>query len=377
MGDSAEQQDGPSRRPPAAKRGRGRRALLFWAAVGLAAAAVDRYMAAEQRDKVHRFGYRIDERAAPVEWQDRLDNYMLYEPSAQLLWTYRPSVSYRLECQPQYGEPRRYLLATNSLGLRDGPVSRVKPKGSLRVICIGDSRTAGYGLPLEATFAKQLEGRLRAVLGRDDVDVINAGCDGYTSFQGKRLLRTKLLGLSPDCVVACFSCNDHSLRAQNDVEQQKALSPAGTAAQRLLLRSPLLVAMARPVIAAGRRMGGAPQGRSRMHTPRVGPDEYGKNLLDICAMAKGAGAATVFLELPRYDGDRLEAGRYTEAVARVRLTSGAGAVDMMEDFTEVHASGGQLYLDEVHPNAAGNELIALRLAEWIMAQPAFRSAPRP
>lgn len=51
--------------------------------------------------------------------------------------------------------------------------------GGLKIIAIGDSLTAGYGLRLDESYPKQLEKKL--ILGGYDVEVINAGVSGETT----------------------------------------------------------------------------------------------------------------------------------------------------------------------------------------------------
>lgn len=57
---------------------------------------------------------------------------------------------------------------------------------SLRVLALGDSLTAGYGLPADAAFPVQLEKALRAQ--GFDVSIINAGVSGDTSAGGRARL---------------------------------------------------------------------------------------------------------------------------------------------------------------------------------------------
>ena len=55
--------------------------------------------------------------------------------------------------------------------------------GTIRVLALGDSLTAGYNLPQDAAFPVRLEKALRAT-GRP-VEIINAGVSGDTSADGK------------------------------------------------------------------------------------------------------------------------------------------------------------------------------------------------
>lgn len=75
----------------------------------------------------------------------------------------------------------------------------------LRVIAFGDSLTAGYLLPADASFPAQLEKRLRA--DGYDVRVVNAGVSGETAADGlARLAFT--LGDKADLVIVELGAND-------------------------------------------------------------------------------------------------------------------------------------------------------------------------
>ncbi|HMM39210.1 MAG TPA: arylesterase [Desulfovibrio sp.] len=78
----------------------------------------------------------------------------------------------------------------------------------LVLLALGDSLTAGYGLPQGAGFAERLEARLRAA-GRD-VRVINAGVSGDTSAGGLARLDWLLSDPSgtPDAAVVELGAND-------------------------------------------------------------------------------------------------------------------------------------------------------------------------
>ncbi len=79
----------------------------------------------------------------------------------------------------------------------------------LRILALGDSLTAGQGLPQDATFPTQLEAALRAQ-GRN-VRVINAGVSGDTTAGGLARLEWSLQD-QPDVIIVALGGND-SLRA--------------------------------------------------------------------------------------------------------------------------------------------------------------------
>jgi hypothetical protein len=73
-------------------------------------------------------------------------------------------------------------LATNELGLADDPMSTpAKPAGTYRVVALGDSFTQGFTVDRKDLFVDQLEHWWKAE-GRN-VDVVNAGCEAYSTDQ--------------------------------------------------------------------------------------------------------------------------------------------------------------------------------------------------
>ncbi|WP_321365958.1 arylesterase [uncultured Desulfuromusa sp.] len=74
-----------------------------------------------------------------------------------------------------------------------------------RIVVLGDSLTAGYGLPQEAAFPARLEMALKR-RGRQ-VRVINAGVSGDTSMGGSARLDWSL-GDHPDLVIVELGAND-------------------------------------------------------------------------------------------------------------------------------------------------------------------------
>lgn len=75
----------------------------------------------------------------------------------------------------------------------------------LRLMVIGDSLTAGFGLPAEQAFPAQLEAALRQA--GHAVTVLNAGVSGDTSAGGKARIEWAL-GDKPDAVILELGAND-------------------------------------------------------------------------------------------------------------------------------------------------------------------------
>lgn len=93
-------------------------------------------------------------------------------------------------------------------------VPRRKEPGRQRIVCLGSSSTRGAGLRhWRQLYPAKLEEKLRAA--GYDVEVINAGCGGYNSYQLWIYLSEVLVLLEPDIVVFYYGCNEaygHSVK---------------------------------------------------------------------------------------------------------------------------------------------------------------------
>ena len=110
-----------------------------------------------------------------------------------------------------YGR-RRFLvhaaLAALGLPFAAGAQNRAATREDVHIFALGDSLTAGFGLPRELGFVPQLEAHLRrhGVPAR----VTNAGVSGDTAAQGLQRLAWTLGGLPqrPDLAIVALGAND-------------------------------------------------------------------------------------------------------------------------------------------------------------------------
>ena len=99
----------------------------------------------------------------------------------------------------------RLLVAYGAILLLVNATGASAMAASIRILALGDSLTAGYGIAAEAAFPAQLEQALRAE-GRD-VRVINAGVSGDTTAGGLARLDWSLAD-KPDFAIVELGAND-------------------------------------------------------------------------------------------------------------------------------------------------------------------------
>ena len=92
----------------------------------------------------------------------------------------------------------------NSLGIKAPEITAKDPQGPMRIIVVGDSVAAPrFNEPKDnwvAMMGEELRGR---------AEVINAAIIGYTIYQERLLLESRLLSLEPDLVVLQYTLNDN------------------------------------------------------------------------------------------------------------------------------------------------------------------------
>ena len=118
--------------------------------------------------------------------------------------------------------------------------TRTPTTGVTRLVFLGDSLTAGYGIDAEEAFPALIEARLKAE--GTAVRVINAGVSGDTSAGGLRRLDW-VLRQSPDVLVVGLGAND-GLRgtdvATTEANLRQIVTKAQAAGARVLLLGMLM-----------------------------------------------------------------------------------------------------------------------------------------
>ena len=133
------------------------------------------------------------------------------------MWKYARDIK-RVSDVPAIGHEHRpgtagtYMgvpVAINSFGLRDGEYEQQdKPAGAVRTLMLGDSLTFGWGVRIEDTPSKMLEGLLNQPAAPRRFEVINSGVGNYNTQMEVAYFLTKGYKLKPDVVVLNYFIND-------------------------------------------------------------------------------------------------------------------------------------------------------------------------
>jgi lysophospholipase L1-like esterase len=121
------------------------------------------------------------------------------------------------------------LLSHNSLGFRGDEITIPKPDETFRIVALGGSTTYSVLLNDNAqTYTALLQKELRE-RGYSNIEIVNAGVNGYPTLNSLINLETRVLDLDPDMLLIYHAINDVHVRLVWPPEVYRSdLSGSGT-----------------------------------------------------------------------------------------------------------------------------------------------------
>lgn len=113
----------------------------------------------------------------------------------------------------------------NDLGYRGPEISIPKPEGTFRIVSMGGSTTYSTGTTAEESYPAFLQQILRDEYGYTNVEVINGGVSGYTTWEILADFQFRVLELEPDMLIFYEAVNDLVVREQVSVDCYRGLNP--------------------------------------------------------------------------------------------------------------------------------------------------------
>lgn len=302
----------------------------------------------------------------------------IFEGDPLLLWRLKPSLDHAVWDFT--------VLSTNSQHLRSeqpGKTIGAKQPGTTRIVCLGDSVTFGFRVPVVwpdrpteydpawLPFPMLLEKELRAANPDRKIEVVTMAVPGYTSHQGLAWLRRDIDDLQPDLLIASFGWNDASF---SDVPDREAIRTNWYAvAVRWLIDHSQAFAhathwlRAKETKARQQKQTGQPIVRP---AARVSQQEYLNNMIAIQAMARLRGASVIVIAAPYRDNDpnAPEADlmlQYRVALGTAMRQRGVPFVELRELTPEAYPSNEGWFGERLHPNHMGHRLLASELLKVI------------
>jgi lysophospholipase L1-like esterase len=255
-----------------------------------------------------------------------------------------------------------FAVTTDAQGLRT-PIHSLEPAaGAFRVMFMGCSTTFGWGVDDAQSYPAVVESTLHAQ-GHREVEVINAGQPGHTSFQGRWLWDTVASAYQPDLVFFGYVVQDARKAAYSDASQALLQQDYRLLRQSVLYRSRMYLGLRTLVdswrIRAKEREDGGDQG-----VYRVSREDFVDNIRAFRDRTASVGAQLILFDFP------LERSGYTTEHRRlVRIAAeelGLLHLDIQQSM-EAASVGQTLYFpeDPGHANAAGHAMIADHVVRFL------------
>src|SRR5690606_22420768 len=118
-------------------------------------------------------------------------------------------------------EPRVVEMRVNEAGFRGSLPITPKPADVVRVACIGDSHTFGWGVGEDETWPAYLADELARRYPERRFEVLNCGVNNYDTRQEVVWLQQRVLAYEPDLVLLQFYVNDAAVRGVDPLERAK------------------------------------------------------------------------------------------------------------------------------------------------------------
>lgn len=286
----------------------------------------------------------------------------IFEGDPLLLWRLKPNLNHAVWDFT--------VLSTNAQSFRaDYPIAE-KPAGTYRIVCLGDSVTFGYRVPVVwpdkpseydpewLPYPMLIEKHLRSANPYRQIEVFPMAVPGYTSHQGLAWLRRDIRRLQPDIVTASFGWNDVSL---SDIPDRDAIRTDWyPVAVRWLIDHSQAFAHATRWLRNRNQV--APQ-RRIAPAPRVSEKEYLNNFSAIVELAQKEKAGLLVIGAPYRDAttNPPEAKLMKEYRTALQASMKEKQVPYLEilELTEAASPANEGFFGElIHPNHMGHRLLA-------------------
>jgi hypothetical protein len=271
-------------------------------------------------------------------------------------------------------------IHTNSLGFRGGEISRVKPPGTYRIVGLGDSYTFGAGVDYEDTYLRSLEKLLNKSNPSTSIhyESVNLGVSGYNTVQELATLREEGLSLHPDLIIVGYVFNDvdEIITTTGEFPMRQPMGHTSVLTRfifDLKERSHLFAFISPRLGGILRKVGIRNIGLVGSYTAQFAESSRGwkrsqEALLEMDALARSVGskfAVVVFPAFVSLNRENYPLLQYHHAVTKFCQDHSIPVYDIYLDFEGKKANQFWVSLNDPHPNAAANLIVAEALYRFL------------
>lgn len=269
---------------------------------------------------------------------------------------------------------RAVLMRVNAQGLRGPEVALERRAGSLRIACLGDSHTFGYGVGEGESWPDVLRARVEAT-APEGSDVLNFGVHASDTEQQAAQLELRVMPYAPDVVLFGFYINDTALQGI-PLEQYvqpgwfvHLVHPRGPEWMRWLRARSRLVDLGADAL--HRRTSYEFYARSR--SAGYAPDHPGwrrvqSALCSAQALAEAHGMRMGLVLIPFFTrhGDTLGSHEAFEVVKVFCRQRGIEHLDLEPHFAGLDVDALRVHTQDLHAGAEAHARIGTAVADWLV-----------
>ncbi len=284
-------------------------------------------------------------------------------------------------------EGSRRQVSINSLGFRGPEIAILKPPGTVRIAVLGDSTVFGLEASCDAAvWVERMVARLRESGSGGGFDAINAGVPGYTLAVSAEQLTRDIAPIEPDVVIVNQLTADIAAHSRRQFRSVALSSDSPSSLTKFLEGHSVLVNVFRQNTTALTAKF-IPHRRQDRLDDR-GFAEYADRLAHVVDTCRSRGWRIVLATCPRSFGDPSSStdqhvlaatalannpslslkglndafDRYNEVIRRTARTHGVAIVDL----DRLVPRGDRYFVDAVHLNDAGHDLVGRLIAEALL-----------
>ncbi len=305
-----------------------------------------------------------------------LDYPEVFKRDEHLFWRLRPSQ----EIESKFFENHKFKI--NSYGLRGSEIALSPEK--VRIVGIGNSCTFGWRMPEDKIFLRRLETKINNDSSLPEVEVINAGVPGYSSYQGRLFYESDISKLKPDIIILMFGWNDQWAAADNIPDKGQNFPPQFVLDMQDIISRLKIYRLMRKLILAATEETLDKKLNKENPVYRVAFEDFYLNLRNLADQAKNDGASVIILTSPipsleQYypPGSRSNMHIFHELYNRqssnLAEDGNLGLIDLALEFDKYGNLFDNAKIDPIHFNARGHEIATALIYEFFKANPGLLS----
>jgi lysophospholipase L1-like esterase len=270
----------------------------------------------------------------------------------------------------------------NRLSIRDHEIATPKPPGLFRAIFLGDS--IPYAFPGFVSYTGEALGH------QGDIEVLNAGVPGYTTYQELMFLKLHLMVAAPDLVILTYCLNDN-YKFLHRFDSRGQMLFTQEASEALKIHSSLDVLLSHSYVLTRLKLGLALAIRPESKFPwdsREGfsaawqdeswkaNEQYLAEMSRTLAEHKIRFAIVIFPFEPQLREDLLRADFNYVVKPQQKLIAicdryHVPCLDLLPVFRKQYATGAKFFLDGIHLNEQGHRTVTVEILQFLRAQPGW------